>query len=108
MSYESACIPITKKMATFKQNLACGKDMDINQVGGINEIYGKRLRDVGICSAGQLKCLTKCMDKCEFESFLQKKACMNKLHAAMAYKCIHGKINRKAIQKAMETKRNRC
>ena len=82
-------IPITKKMANFKKNMNCDETMDIKYVGGIDKVYRQRLRTAGIYTVDQLKRGTRCMSQCEFESFLERKAGMNRQHAAMAYRCIH-------------------
>ena len=100
MSYQPACVPITKKIALFKTtNGTC--QMSVEVLGGINGVYSKRLEEQGICTVYQLKKKTKCMTSCEFEKFLYKKACVNKLNAAMAYKSIYGRVDKKQIKKAL-------
>ena len=108
MSYKPACVPITKKIANFKVNNDCLEDLAVDKVGGINGVYGKRLEEYGICTAAQLKHKTRCMDACEFERFLAKKACMNRLHSAMAYKTLHGRVNKSSLKKALNKKHRRC
>ena len=107
MSYQPACVPITRKIAEFKQT----KDtlnMSVEIIGGINGVYSKRLEDEGICTVGQLKKKTRCMTSCEFEKFLYKKACVHKLHAAMAYTSLYGRVDKKKMKKALSKKTTRC
>ena len=104
MAYIPITTPITKKMANFKRTNIRDDDMDINFVGGIDEVYSQRLRTAGIYTVAQLKCKTKCMSQCEFEIFLKETACMYKQHAGMAYKCIYGRVSQDEINKALSKK----
>ena len=107
MSYQPTRVPITKKIAEFKRTENT-LNMSVQIVGGINGVYGRRLEAEGICTVGQLKNETRCMTGCEFEMFLYTKAGVNKLHAAMAYKSLYGRVDKKKTRTAVSAKTNRC